>query len=130
MNKAEKTAKTYLENQGFGVKRIKSMKGLPDFLIDDEFYVEVKNLDYTRGEFLSVNQIIKFSEVDSEIYIVYVKKGKIHSYSKFKSPKVIPNKVFSINFWIPDELHKKLRIDAIKKDMSMKDLIIEKLKLK
>lgn len=79
LNQREKFVKNILEKQGHKVKRIQNI-GYPDFLIDDSFYVEVKNADFLRDGMssLSTSQNINFKKIKLPIKIFYViEKRKI-----------------------------------------------------
>ncbi len=111
MNANELLVKKELEKKGFVVKRIDKTKGLPDFLVNNIFYVEVKCLDNYNGSKLSNNQEINFSKLDKLIYIVFVKNKQVLNYELFEALSVLPNKMKTINVTFEDKEYK----DPIKK---------------
>lgn len=82
MNFSEEVVKNYLEKKGHHVSRGRFNE--PDFLIDDEFFVEVKNRYATSSYWLNLNQEVNFSKIKKDIWI-YLVYGKIIKYKmKFK----------------------------------------------
>lgn len=108
MNPNELLVKKELEKKGFVVKRIDKTNGLPDFLVNNIFYVEVKCLDNYNGSKLSNNQEITFSKLKKHIYIIFVKNNEVCNYELFESLSILPNKMKTINVTFEDKEYKEL----------------------
>ena len=121
MNNNELKTQQFLESLGHFVMRI-TTKYHPDFLVDNEFYVEHKD----GNSELTNNQIIKFTELDKPVYILRTHNGEI-SQDLFMFEKknygVSATKSFIIN--IPIEIHKKFKCKCILQGKYMEDVIGE-----
>jgi len=128
MNKNETIVKEKLEKLGHSVKRIAETQSLPDFLVDNNFYVEVKCLDYYNTSILSNNQEIKFSGLDKKIYVVFVKNEKVVDKQIFEPLSIdkLPKQTKTINVTFEDEEYKQLI--KTKNSKNWHDFILGKVK--
>ena len=121
LNKSEIVVKEYLEMLGLQVEKLNLNK--PDFLVNDDYYVEVKNLDHYNTSFLSSNQEIAFSKIKANIIVFFVKKGVIVGNTQFKSLPNLPNGQKTINVTFEDEEFNEL--EKAKGEMNWHDFVLK-----
>lgn len=100
MNEREQFVKILLEKQNHSVVKIDS-EGMPDFIVDNNFYVEVKNAENhgLGGNNLSQNQLISFSQLKKPIFVYLIKNKEeviIREFIAFEGIKKL-KKMKSIN---------------------------------
>lgn len=107
MNQKEYLIKSILELENKKVK--KCWINLPDFLIDDDYYIEVKDLDKAGNcNCLSQNQILEFSKIKKPIFIYYTSKKEIIYICEFIKKDISQLKKFS---YITLEIDAELWLD-------------------
>jgi hypothetical protein len=126
MNEREELVKLFLENKGHKVKKMNFR--YPDFLVDDSFFVEVKNADLmVKGiGCLSDNQHIFFRELDKPIKIFYVIEKRYIRVKQYEPDFNINNRTINLHITFTDEEHEELT--KKKGNLSWHDFILELIK--
>ncbi len=132
MNKAEKVVMQHYQNSGLNIKKIDSCSGLPDFIVNNKFYVEVKNLDYYWGKFLSPIQSKTFKKITKPIFIALVRNGNLEQIIPFKdytfftkSHKSISSVFGDSEFFCLKEKKEELRQKLGLKKLNWHDFILK-----
>lgn len=127
MNKAEDVVFKHYKDLGKEIQKLHF--NYPDFIVENEHYVEVKNLDNYNGSHLSDNQILYFMKLTKPVYVYYVRGGKIDCVEIFRKELVIiPPHTKTINVTFEDEEFDLL--DKEKGDMSWRTFILQWIKPK
>ncbi len=126
MNQCEIIVKEHFKDRS--IKKLNFNK--PDFLIDGEFYVEVKNSDSKNknSNYLSRNQIIEFSKLEKNIFIYYISKNKIVKIEFFRKIKIKLRKNKNINTIFEDKEMEKL--EEVKGKQNWHNFIMSLVKVK
>lgn len=127
MNNTERSVKSYFECKGHKVTRHGINK--PDFLIDNNYYVEVKDVDKKgNSSHLSENQIYEFSKIKKDIYLFHMSRKRIIAITKFdKRDYNISKKKIKITLEIDKDLWTKFK-ESVPRTKTLNQAVVELIK--
>ena len=126
MNIREELVKKRLEEKGFKVKKT-WRNGIPDLIVNDSIYIEVKNGDCLMPHISSLSplQETNFKNLKIPILIAYVFDKKYIVLENYvpKLDKDIKG-MKQINVWFEDSDHEKLVVEKKKSKLNWHDFLL------